>query len=178
MCLCLHMHVTREEPEISIFIAMTLFCLSSFFLHICNPSASVSYRMNQLLCSCYYYFFLSRSFFLDGKQASEWLGRNERIDGCEQKESNEWIVSVFFSCYTHDSYMHTIDQIYIYKEESLFVCLFFMHSVPVSASATKLCMPHPIILGEVKRGSAPPRGGWEGFCPRVLKNRKNFFRNF
>ncbi len=54
-------------------------------------------------------------------------------------------------------------QIYIYKEECLSVCLsvclFFMHSVPVSASATKLYMPHPIILGEVKRGSAPPRGG-------------------
>jgi hypothetical protein len=31
----------------------------------------------------------------------------------------------------------------IYKEESLFVCFFFTHSVPVRARAAKLCMAHP-----------------------------------
>jgi hypothetical protein len=58
--------------------------------------------------------------------------------------------------------------IYIYKEESLFVCLFFMHSVPVRARAAKLCMAHPWVKGKVKTGSTGPRGG-EGGTPPVFK---------
>ena len=48
----------------------------------------------------------------------------------------------------------------VYKEESLFVCLFFMHSVPVRARAAKLCMVHPWVQEKVKTGSAGARGGW------------------
>ena len=74
--------------------------------------------------------------------------------------------------------------IYIYKEEGLFVCLFvclfFMQSVPVRARAAKLCMVHPWVQEKVKTGSAGARGGWETPPPhfqKMMQNFSNFFLN-
>jgi hypothetical protein len=46
----------------------------------------------------------------------------------------------------------------IYEEESLFVCLFFMHSVPVRARAAKLCMAS-LGPGEGQDGVGATEGG-------------------
>ena len=57
-----------------------------------------------------------------------------------------------------DLFMNYIEEeieplIYIYKEESLFVCLFvcllFMHLDTVCANAIKLCREYPFVQGKV-----------------------------
>lgn len=58
----------------------------------------------------------------------------------------------------------------------MFVCLFFMHSVPVRPSATKLGMAHPFVKGKAKTGSAQPKGvGGDGGSLLKHVGSKNFW---
>ena len=68
--------------------------------------------------------------------------------------------------------------IYIKKNVCLFVCLFFIRSVPVRASAAKLCMAYPYIQGKVKTGSAQPKRVQEGSRTRFFGKPTNIFLSF
>jgi hypothetical protein len=91
-----HLYHERRTGNCSIHIGDAVFSLHVFFT--CNPFAPAPQPMNQLFCSSYiiFLFFLLVLSFLDGKYSSEWLDRNERMDKCEQKESNELFLCFFF----------------------------------------------------------------------------------